>query len=82
MNITRNRAWRPLAAATALALVAVACGGDGGNGEAETADSGEVTILHAFTGDEDTEGLNAILDSFMEEYPDIEVLQEGSNDFE
>ncbi len=81
MDITRNRAWRPLAAATALALVAVACG-DGDNGDAAGADSGEVTILHAFTGEEDTAGLNAIIAAFNEEYPDIEVLQEGSNDFE
>ncbi len=89
VKITRNRAWRPLAAATALALVAVACGdgdnGDAGSadgGDAEFADSGEVTVLHAFTGEEDLAGLNAIIDSFNEEYPDIEVLQEGSNDFE
>jgi len=82
VNITRNRVWRPLAAATALALVAVACGGGDNGGDAGAADSGEVTILHAFTGEEDTAGLNAIIDAFNEEYPDIEVLQEGSNDFE
>lgn len=44
--------------------------------------SGEVTILHAFTGEADVAGLNAILDGFREQYPDITVNQEGSNDFE
>ncbi len=82
MRIVRFRAWRMVAAATALAMVAVACGdGDDGDG-AESADSGEVTLLHAFTGEEDVAGLNAIIDAFNEEYPDIEILDEGSNDFE
>ena len=87
VKIHRFRAWRLIAAATALAMVAVACGdGDGeggGDGDgAESAESGEVTLLHAFTGEEDVAGLNAILEAFNEEYPDIEVLEEGSNDFE
>jgi alpha-glucoside transport system substrate-binding protein len=85
---TATKHWRPLAAATALALIAAACGGDdgGGDGEAgadlELADEGEFTILHAFTGEEDTAGLNAIIAGFNEQYPDITVRQEGSNDFE
>ena len=42
-----------------------------------------MTILHAFTGEEDVQGLiDGIFGAFEEEYPDIEVLQEGSNDFE
>lgn len=75
-----------------LAVIASACaGGDDGDdgasegaggGEVEAADSGELTILHAFTGDADVAGLQAIIDAFNEEYPDIEVSQEGSNDFE
>lgn len=44
--------------------------------------SGEVTILHAFTGEEDVGGLNAILDDFMAEYPNVTVLEEGTGDFE
>jgi len=76
----RNRVWRPLAAATALAMVAVACNGD--NDVPEAADAGEVTMLHAFTGEEDVAGLNAIIDAFNEEYPDIAVLEEGTGDFE
>jgi len=76
---TRNRAWRLVAAGAALAMVATACGnGD----EAATADSGELTVLHAFTGEEDVAGLNAIIDAFNEEYPDIAVLEEGTGDFE
>ena len=39
-------------------------------------------MLHAFTGEEDVAGLNAIIDAFNEEYPDITVLQEGTGDFE
>ena len=80
MKNARNRVWRPLAVATALAMVAVACNGD--NDEPEAADAGEVTMLHAFTGEEDVAGLNAIIDAFNEEYPDIEVLEEGTGDFE
>ncbi|MFO7961925.1 MAG: hypothetical protein R6U94_13365, partial [Nitriliruptoraceae bacterium] len=79
MRIVRFRTWRMVAAATALAMVAVACGDDG-DGEAGGAD--QFTLLHAFTGEEDVAGLNAIIDAFNEEYPDIEVLDEGSNDFE
>jgi alpha-glucoside transport system substrate-binding protein len=83
VKIPRFRAWRLIAAATALAMVAVACGdGDGDGDGAESADSGEVTLLHAFTGEEDVAGLNAIIDAFNEEYPDIEILEEGTNDFE
>ncbi len=75
-----KRVGRPVAAVAALAMIAVACGdnGDGGG----TADSGEVTLLHAMTGDEDVSGLNAMLDDFAEEYPDITVREEGTGDFE
>jgi alpha-glucoside transport system substrate-binding protein len=78
--------WLPFL--IALALAAAACnggGGDGGDGDGEgggDAESGEVTLLHAFTGEEDVAGLNAILDGFREEFPDITVREEGSNDFE
>src|SRR6056297_3057537 len=74
-----------VAAATALAMVAVACGDgdDGGGADGEgAAETGEVTVLHAFTGEEDVAGLNAIIEAFNEEFPDIEILDEGSNDFE
>ncbi|MFP4233675.1 MAG: ABC transporter substrate-binding protein [Nitriliruptoraceae bacterium] len=81
MKNTRNRAWRLVAAGAALAMVATACG-NGDDEGAATADSGEVTVLHAFTGEEDVAGLTAIIEGFNEEYPDIEVLEEGSNDFE
>ena len=80
MKNTRNRAWRLVAAGAALAMVATACGN--GDDDAATADSGEVTLLHAFTGEEDVAGLNSIIDAFNEEYPDIVVLEEGTNDFE
>jgi alpha-glucoside transport system substrate-binding protein len=71
--------WRAIAAGTALALGAAACGD---NGEVATADSGEFTVLHAFTGTDDVAGLQAILSAFSEEYPDITVREEGSGDFE
>lgn len=68
-------------------MIAAACGGgetsgtDGGTeGGGET--SGTVTILHAFTGENDVAGLEAMIAAFTEAYPDIEVQQEGSNDFE
>jgi alpha-glucoside transport system substrate-binding protein len=88
VKIKMTRAWRPLAAATTLAVLAAACaGGDnGGAGEGPTqddlAEEGSITILHAFTGDEDTDGLRAMIADFNEEYPDISVSEEGSNDFE
>jgi len=66
-------------------MVAVACGDgdDGGGADGEgAAETGEVTVLHAFTGEEDVAGLNAIIEAFNEEFPDIEILDEGSNDFE
>ena len=83
-----TKLWRPLAAATALAVLATACGGGDAEGDddegsgIELADEGEFTILHAFTEDADLNGLNALIDSFTEQYPDITVRQEGSNDFE
>ena len=80
MKKARLRVWRPVAVVMALALVAVACNGN--DEPAETADSGEVTILHAFTGEEDVAGLTAILDDFMDEFPNITVLEEGTGDFE
>jgi alpha-glucoside transport system substrate-binding protein len=81
---------RLLFAALVLTLLAAACNGGNGNGdgaaggggEAEDAESGEVTLLHAFTGAEDVAGLNAVIDGFTEEHPDITVREEGSNDFE
>lgn len=87
-NIKRTR-W--LAAVGAAAMVATACGGgDGGagagpidiSGEADTSVSGEVDILHAFTGDADLTGLGTIIDAFEEKYPEVTVSQQGDNAFE
>lgn len=46
------------------------------------ADSGTVTILHPLTGETDTRGLRAMLQDFARRYPDIEVIEQGSADFE
>lgn len=85
------RFGRGIAATAVLGMALAACGGGGGEGtgdtidissEADTSVSGEVTILHAFTGEADVAGLNAIIDDFEEMYPDISVTEEGSNSFE
>ncbi|MCC5947782.1 MAG: carbohydrate ABC transporter substrate-binding protein [Nitriliruptoraceae bacterium] len=95
MKTTKNRWWRMLAATSALAMVAVACGdgddGDAaGDGELETVDEGEeleageegtITVLHALTGDTDTAGLRAAFAAFSEE-TGITVQEQGSSDFE
>jgi alpha-glucoside transport system substrate-binding protein len=44
--------------------------------------SGEISILHAFTGEEDVAGLTAIIDAFKEQYPNITVNEEGAGGFE
>lgn len=85
-----SKHMRFIAGMGAVALIGAACGGGGGDaaggvdisGDADTSVSGEVDILHAFTGETDVAGLQAILDDFEEAYPDITVNQEGSNDFE
>jgi alpha-glucoside transport system substrate-binding protein len=82
---------RAFAATAAGALLLTACGGGGGgeiaagvdiSGEPDTSVSGEVRVLHAFTGEADVDGLRAIIAAFEEQYPDITVNEEGSNDFE
>ncbi len=75
----------------ALAMIATACAGgdgDGDDGASEAAGgdtgeaSGEITILHAFTGEADIAGLTAVIDGFEAANPGITVNEEGSNDFE
>jgi alpha-glucoside transport system substrate-binding protein len=80
------------AALLVLAMIATACGDSGGDAAEDTGASndepigtdveGTVTILHAFTGEVDVAGLEAIIDGFEEEYPGVTVNQEGSGDFE
>jgi alpha-glucoside transport system substrate-binding protein len=93
--MARNRWWRRLAVVTALALVAAACGNgdDGeaeGDGEFETVDEdeeleagqeGNISILHALTGDTDVAGLRATFEQFTEE-TGINVQEQGSGNFE
>ncbi len=85
------RTPRYLAAIGAVAMIATACSGGGGGGDGEVIDlsaepdtsvEGEVSILHAFTGEEDVGGLNAIIDAFNEQYPNITVEEQGDNNFE
>lgn len=86
------RTPRYMAAIAAVAMIATACGGGGDDevsedaidlgAEPDTSVEGEVSILHAFTGEQDVGGLNAIIDAFEEEYPDITVEEQGDNNFE
>ncbi len=84
------RTPRLMAAAGAVAIVAAACG-DGGSGTGDAIDissppdtsiTGEVSILHAFTGAEDLAGLGAMIEDFNAMYPDITVEEQGDNNFE
>lgn len=52
------------------------------SGEVDTSVEGEVDILHAFTGEADVAGLNAVIDAFETEYPNITVSEQGDNAFE
>jgi alpha-glucoside transport system substrate-binding protein len=74
-----------------LALIAAACGGgddesDAGGSEGAGGEggevSGEITVLHNFTEDQDLEGFQNVIDTFNEQYPDAEVNSEGSPSFE
>ncbi|MGI9015656.1 MAG: ABC transporter substrate-binding protein [Euzebya sp.] len=87
--MNNSRYLRALALIGAIGLLATACGGGGdaaGNvdisGEPDSSVSGEVDILHAFTGEADVAGLNTIIDAFEEAYPNITVSQQGDNAFE
>jgi alpha-glucoside transport system substrate-binding protein len=76
-----------------LALIAAACGG-GGDEEGDTGGgsegaggeggelSGEITVLHNFTEEQDLTGFDNIIAAFNEQYPDVEVNSEGSPSFE
>lgn len=84
------RSVRYLAAVCAVAVGVAACGGDG-QGRSGSVDisaapdatvSGEVDILHAFTGRADVAGLNSIVAAFEEAYPGISVKAKGDNAFE
>lgn len=85
------RTMRLTAAIGAVAMLAAACGGGGDDAtgdvidissEPDTSVEGEISILHAFTGDADVSGLNAIIDAFESEYPNITVEEQGDNSFE
>ena len=77
----RKNAIAP-ALAAALALVLAACGDDGdGNGDGEAAEelpadeaAGEFEFFSWWTGGGDSEGKEALLELFQEQYPDVEVV--------
>jgi glucose/mannose transport system substrate-binding protein len=78
----RSRAIAPAALIAAASLVLAACGGDDdddGNGEGaqelptEEA-SGELEFFSWWTGGGDSEGKEALLQQFQEQYPDVEVV--------
>ena len=77
----------------ALAMIATACAGgddatttdgsESAGGDTASGDvTGEITILHAFTGEADIAGLTAVIDAFEAANPGVTVNEEGSNDFE
>jgi glucose/mannose transport system substrate-binding protein len=78
----RSRAIAPAALIAAASLVLAACGGDdddGGNGEGAqeipTGDaSGELEFFSWWTGGGDSEGKEALLQLFEEQYPDVGVV--------
>lgn len=78
----RSRAIAPAALIAAASLVLAACGGDdddGGNGEGAqeipTEDaSGEMEFFSWWTGGGDSEGKEALLQLFEEQYPDVDVV--------
>lgn len=78
---SRPRATALLAGA-ALALSACGGGGEGGGEAQGDPESGTVSMLHAFTGQEDIAGIDAIIAAFEQEYPNIDVQAQGTNQFE
>lgn len=81
----RRTGVRATAALAGAALALAACGGgdEGGSGEAQgDPESGSVTMLHAFTGEGDIAGIEAMIAAFEEEYPNIDVQAQGTNQFE
>lgn len=93
MGLRKLRGYRLAALLAVIAMLLAACG-DGGDGETDGGEtggedggdggeaSGEFTMLHAFTGETDLAGLQAMIDQFEEANPGITVQAEGSNDFE
>lgn len=75
-----------------LALIAAACGGGddggdggdsaGGEGGGDGEVSGEATMLHALTNEEDVAGLEAMIAGFEEANPGATIAAEGSPSFE
>jgi len=97
VKTVRTRWWRMLAAMTALALVAVACGNgeepvtdeelpeegdlEGADDLDEGGEEGTLTVLHALTGDTDTAGLRAAFEQFTAD-TGITIQETGTGDFE
>ncbi|HEX6231630.1 MAG TPA: ABC transporter substrate-binding protein [Jiangellaceae bacterium] len=79
----RSRAIAPAAVIAAASLIFAACGGDdddgGDNGEGaqevptEEA-SGELEFFSWWTGGGDSEGKEALLELFQEQYPEVEII--------
>lgn len=78
----RNRgAIAPVALAAAASLVLAACGGDDDGGDGEAAEelptgeaSGEFEFFSWWTGGGDSEGKEALLELYQDQYPDVEVV--------
>jgi alpha-glucoside transport system substrate-binding protein len=67
--------------AVPLAILAAGCGGGGGGGGASGSEdvSGNVSITGVWTGDEQ-KSFQAVLDAFMEKYPNVTVKYNSSGD--
>lgn len=80
MTRGRRRLFTSAALAAAASLVLAACGEDD-NGEAETAEqlpsgeaTGEFEFFSWWTGGGDSEGKEALLELYQENYPDVEII--------
>ncbi len=97
VRLTNKRWWHVLAAMTALAMLAVACGEDtdvavdeelpedtdleGAEDLGVGGEEGSLTVLHAMTGDTDVAGLQAAFARFEDE-TGITIQETGTGDFE
>lgn len=78
----KNRLFTSAALAATASLALAACGGDDeGDGDGETAEqlpsgeaTGEFEFFSWWTGGGDSEGKEALLELYQENYPDVEVI--------
>lgn len=67
-----RRTWRGGSLAVALVLLASACGGNGSQGGESGEASGELRVVHNWTGPEG-EAFQAVIEGFEADHPDVKV---------